>query len=1216
MGVVEEVIELFQLNIDDQPALDACTAIVQAVQAMSDSATEAVSLLEQVFQRGVISLEDFTAAVDVVTGATGQLAGAASAAAGAVDAAAGAVASSAQGFQQLGTALTQDGIYLDDFSRQFNGLTQNVPSLTAALDGVTTGLDAQTLALQRAGQSAADYVAMMESGGGAMEAATMGMGEFDASVELTSVYQMDLADNLEYTARSASLFGGAIEVAQLALRGLGVAADAAVGGLESLGEALTADTEEADAAGASFMNMQMALMLVVTVLGGAIIGFEQLGMAGQNAFAIVQGMAGVSDAQLAPAMGQLQTMAINLGVSMEQVGQALYYVTSAGYDLANGGMKVMQASLEASRASGAQFNVVASALTSVLHAFNLSANDASATMDKMVEGVVRGKMDFQEFASSIGPLADIAHNVGIGLDQTVAALATFSQVNPHVRQDAQELGFLFNALDLSVDKVAKTAQGLGISFNETAYKSMSLIEQLDYLAKQAGGPHTAAFEKLVGGVTGLKAALALLGDQGKDYEKTLDNIDHAQGATDAAFQKSDETISGAWSHVNAALSVVAQNFVDSITPQVSGALKQVTDALTGFARQGSAVTPIISGLSTAFGILLVGAILAIVGPLIAAAAPLILIATAAGAIVVAIQKFPPLHDFVQHLADSFGQWNAKVQPLQTAMNWISTTLHQITDAFNQVFPPIQHAAQAVKPLADDFDRATGVFGKLIPVMKPVLDTFDRTGGIMKTAASQTKPLLDDFDRATGVFNKLIPAAHGAQQAVNPFIPIFQGIANVIRFLIPIFEAIGTAVNFVITHFHLLLPVFQQLIAFLSSTFRPVWEQMVNSFNDIKTALAPIMPQIILLAQGLGVILGGAIILAIAILAGLISMFAQVLIGIMKFVTGVIQVFSGLVQIVTGVMNLITDVFTGKWGQIGADIDRVMHGILSVIIGVLNMVWGIWTATWGAVQGFAQGFASAIVGIFQNLAAIIVGHSIIPDMCNAIIATMTGMISTVIGLITGWVSSFIGLINSLASQAIGGMQNVVSGILGVLSSLPGQAAGFISSMMSNIVGTINSWVGNVKSAVSNVAGAIASILQHTTPKEGPLSGDDQWMVHFGDTLVAGLNANVSRVGEASRQLADSIATPHMGVLSGASGALAGAGGGTGVSHGQVVLLLSQILAVLRSGGGANRPVGPSLPPSLTQYNTNNLYGTQSLQDLYGMLNAIAGNYLEQGGRGLY
>ncbi len=353
--------------------------------------------------------------------------------------------------------------------------------------------------------------------------------------------------------------------------------------------------------------------------------------------------------------------------------------------------------------------------------------------------------------------------------------------------------------------------------------------------------------------------------------------------------------------------------------------------------------------------------------------------------------------------------------------------------------------------------------------------------------------------------------------VKPLDPIFKGVWNAFMLVGNILGEIGGALR---TSF---LPVWQQLVTLWQSQLLPLFKELWN-------AIQPLLPVLKVLGQVIGVILVVAIGLLVGILTGLIKAFANVLSAVVQIVGGVVRVFTGLVQIISGVITLIYDVITGQWGKIGADLARVMAGIINVFKGGWEIITGVVKAAWGAISGFVGGLVQGVIAFFTHLWSALVGHSIIPDMINAIITWFVSLASRVLGLVTGLVSGVIAWFGNLAVQAILRVLNMINSIVGFFQSLPGRAIsavgnllGMLSGFFSGLAGQAVQWganiianlasgiIGNIWNALSGAMNAVGSFIHDHLPsspaKVGPLRDlalqGSKIPEQIGQGMVAGL-----------------------------------------------------------------------------------------------------------------
>lgn len=136
------------------------------------------------------------------------------------------------------------------------------------------------------------------------------------------------------------------------------------------------------------------------------------------------------------------------------------------------------------------------------------------------------------------------------------------------------------------------------------------------------------------------------------------------------------------------------------------------------------------------------------------------------------------------------------------------------------------------------------------------------------------------------------------------------------------------------------------------------------------------------------IVGGVIAVAISTLTTLIM-------GVVTVVTGAVQVISG---VVSGLINTIVGLITGDFAAVKDSIQLIWDGIVNLFRGAVEL-------TIGVVAGFVQSVIDWFVSLWDEL----VGHSIVPDMINAIVEWFAGMpakvFTSVAEFVTGVITRF-------------------------------------------------------------------------------------------------------------------------------------------------------------------------------------------------------------------
>lgn len=522
-------------------------------------------------------------------------------------------------------------------------------------------------------------------------------------------------------------------------------------------------------------------------------------------------------------------------------------------------------------------------------------------------------------------------------------------------------------------------------------------------------------------------------------------------------------------------------------------------------------------------------------------------------------------DEVHKLNQRFGESTTMLKPVADAFDPFAETIRSlatgglkiVTDLMNDfagALKTIIQGSQGIGPL----QTIPGIIQKIKDTVKninfkPFVDLFDTVKNInFKQVAEDLKPLVQGLlnlspgaemfkalsdhakDLGTWFRNSVIPALKDAEPG---FANLAQSAGGLFLAFLQISQIIGNTFQSV---FSALLPVFMVIIPIIiqvagiisnvlgaAITFLTPYilqaTQAIGQFaTDIATRVAPILIQF---AQSVE----GGINDVLIIWNAVWPYLAPILQGVWTEIVGIVQIAWA---ILTGLIKVGLDVLSGNWSQAWTDVK-------DMFVGIWN---GIQTTFEGAmmiIQGTASGLVNGIIALFQYLYDVLVGHSIVPDMVNAIIFWFAG----------------------LPGRAAGALSGLVSYVAGPFLDLASSASMWMNDMMSNMVGTINSWAGNIQGAANNIGGIIRGILGHSTPSMGPMKGDDMWMVDFGSNLVDGLNSQVSRVQAAALNIGSAIA--------GASGTANIGISGVGASPSSVSASRSaQTVYVVMDSGGSD------------------------------------------------
>jgi TP901 family phage tail tape measure protein len=495
-------------------------------------------------------------------------------------------------------------------------------------------------------------------------------------------------------------------------------------------------------------------------------------------------------------------------------------------------------------------------------------------------------------------------------------------------------------------------------------------------------------------------------------------------------------------------------------------------------------------------------------------------------------------DAVNKGGNSITGWNK----VQGDFNFQIDKAREIVESFmiklgTGLLPILTNLSQSVLPSISAFanwvtsgQAMHDITVKLHPVIAYLSPLFTQLGTSVQHLGSVVAPILVHFGQWLVSSGALRDAVVGIVVGVGLFVQgltlLSNGLANVITF----FSTGGSNAKG-------LWSILVGIGSFLTSTFKPVWDQLVSTFQSqllpawdgLVKAIQPVLPALGLVAVIIGGVLVGAI-------GGLLSMLGGLLKGVIQIFGGVVQIVSGAIQTVLGIFQFFTDLTHGNFSKLGADLGAIWQGVAMMFEGIWNIIAGLFSAFTAILVGFVSGFITSIVGYFKYLYDILIGHSIIPDMINGIVSWFQQLpgraVAFVVDMATKLRDKFMGLVNDAPKWA--------------------------SDMINGFIDRIRSLIGNVGQVASDVAGQIRSFLHFSVPDVGPLADADEWMEDFGDLLTRGLNAQVGKISGASVNVAAAISPSYLPqgtqVHSASQAAQMMSGGASGGGQQQAVIIM--------------------------------------------------------------
>ena len=278
---------------------------------------------------------------------------------------------------------------------------------------------------------------------------------------------------------------------------------------------------------------------------------------------------------------QLDELARTSPKELIDLTRGLYQTISAGIPAVEGAGGAFDVLKQAQRAAVAGLSTTeqaVNAFTTILNAYSESGLTATEVSDKLFQTVRKGRTVFPELAESIGRVATIGARAGVSLDELLAATVSLTKAGLSTDEAMTQLRRLILGLVKPSVEVREQFNSLGIDFGETALKAKGLSGILAEITEVTHGS-TDAFAQLFPNVRALVGAVVLGGSGLKDFNRSIEFMRRATGATDAAYKKINKTFDTTFKIFKSRLQAVFINVGDRVLPKLGKALEDLGDTL-------------------------------------------------------------------------------------------------------------------------------------------------------------------------------------------------------------------------------------------------------------------------------------------------------------------------------------------------------------------------------------------------------------------------------------------------------------------------------------------------------------------------------------------------------------------------------------------------------------------------------------------------------------
>ncbi|ARB06117.1 tail length tape measure protein [Dinoroseobacter phage vB_DshS-R5C] len=455
------------------------------------------------------------------------------------------------------------------------------------------------------------------------------------------------------------------------------------------------------------------------------------------------------------------------GAAPVQQAAAAYQIISAGASTATEAIDLLDASNRLAIGGVTDVATAADGLTSVLNAYGMAASEVSDVSDVLFVGMRAGKTTIGELASSLGNVAPLAAQAGVGFDELVASIAALTKGGISTQQAVTGVRAILAAVTNPTVEAADMAERLGLNFNAAALESRGFAGFMEDVVTATGGSSD-AMAQLFGGVEALVPALALAGQAGVDMTAILEDMEERGGATQEAFERMTNTFEFQSARLRQSLMTALIELGSIITSALTPAIKFLADNFDALSR-------FVMVAAAGFTALMIPAVIAMIPAIASATAGLVAMAAAW-----LLTPFGAIQALIIGAAAAlayFGDTNVEVAGrVATVWQVLKAVLMTVGQYFGRIYDIAVTAFQGiVDGLADFGESAYNIF---LQVWNWATSAWDGAKASAGNFFSNVAERLDEFLGNWGL--SLDTIADWIKGAVNFWIGLHVGLIAAIR----------------------------------------------------------------------------------------------------------------------------------------------------------------------------------------------------------------------------------------------------------------------------------------------------------------------------------------------------------------------------------------------------------------------------------------------------
>lgn len=346
----------------------------------------------------------------------------------------------------------------------------------------------------------------------------------------------------------------------------------------------------------------------------------------------IVGLTGTAQSEVNQWSEEIRAMAKEFGKMPQELAESLYFIASSGIHGAEA-LEVLRVSAQAAASGLGETQKVADLVTSALNAYAGTGLTAEQVTNQLVAAVREGKAEADGMARSMGQVIPIAAQLGVSFGEVAGGMAAITLSGASAANSAVWLKGIFNALLTASSEGQKALASQNSSFEElrSILKERGLLALMDKLRELHKRMGDELFHDVLPNLRGMQGYLSIAGKNYEYNSKLIQRVVNDTTALGKAFAAVSDTIKMRFDKALVTINESAIDFGKALAEVVLPMLERLASWIEGVVDKFEALsesqkrfrivlllvtaaigplllllstfTYIISGLSTAFGVL-------------------------------------------------------------------------------------------------------------------------------------------------------------------------------------------------------------------------------------------------------------------------------------------------------------------------------------------------------------------------------------------------------------------------------------------------------------------------------------------------------------------------------------------------------------------------------------------------------------------------------------